>query len=498
MSNFVGLFMLIFGASMFIFGWRQDYIFLTTLSFLPVIYGLTTCLYGLKIAKVLFFPVLYLILLVPLPIGIVDSITLPMRYGVSVVTETILKLLHYPITREGLLLSIGNNELFIGQPCSGFRSLVTMFSAGLIYVFISKIGFPQKSMLVASIIPLALLGNLFRIIILCLITYYFGEAAGQGFFHNFSGIMMVIIITLGLLGLEYCLEKYTPNTSHLPLLPLWRGRRGRKCPPHGGGQGEELSPSGGGAGGGCPSLAGVQGVAIPRPWKGYINKKVYVTNALLLFTIIFCFGFSGTNVIKTKYVSQDILSRLEIPYEIREWKGKDVLDDWNLDDNTYKLIEHSINREYKNKNEENIYFTVVDAGNFHNPKICANCSGFKTKDRENAEFHIISPAQAESRALKARAFYAYKEVGNNADNYEGYLITYWVCINKERANWLEEKVKELWFAFFNNERINLMVRVDVPCKEGGIETALQLAGKFINDLALTIPLETSEYIFGKY
>src|SRR3990167_5513803 len=249
----------------------------------------------------------------------------------------------------------------------------------------------------------------------------------------------------------------------------------------------------------------------PRPWweglgegselirnKGYINKKVYVTNAILLFTIIFCFGFSGTETIKTKYVSQDILSRLEIPYEIREWKGKDVLNDWNLDDNTYKLIEHSINREYKNKNEENIYFTVVDAGNFHNPKICANCSGFKIKDRENAEFHIISPAQAESRALKARAFYAYKEVDNNADNYDGYLITYWVCINKKHANWLEEKVKELWFAFFNNERINLMIRVDVPCKEGGIETALQLAGKFITDLARSIPLETSEYIFGKY
>ena len=162
-------------------------------------------------------------------------------------------------------------------------------------------------------------------------------------------------------------------------VPLWRGVQGVAV----------------------PRWRGVQGVAIPRPWKGYINKKVYVTNALLLFTIIFCFGFSGTNVIKTKYVSQDILSRLEIPYEIREWKGKDVLDDWNLDDNTYKLIEHSINREYKNKNEENIYFTVVDAGNFHNPKICANCSGFKTKDRENAEFHIISPAQAESRALKA-------------------------------------------------------------------------------------------------
>ncbi len=505
-SNFVGLFMLVFGASMFIFGWRQDYIFFTSLSLLLVIYGLTICLYGLKTTKVLFFPILYLILLVPIPIGIIDSITLPMRYGVSVVTEIILKLLLYPITREGLLLSIGNNELFIGQPCSGFRSLITMFSAGLIYVFISKTGFPQKSMLVASIIPLALLGNLFRIIILCLITYHFGEAAGQGFFHNFSGIMMIVLITVGLIGLEYCLEKYTPNTSHL------------LSPPHGGGQGEEMSPSGGGAGGvniprpHSPPHGIGQGEEpfFPRPWweglgegdelirnKGYINKKVYVTNALLLFTIIFCFGFSGTKTLKTKYVSQDILSRLEIPYEIREWKGKDVVEDWNLDDNTYKLIEHSINREYKNKNDENIYFTVVDAGNFHNPKICANCSGFKTKDRENAEFHIISSAQAESSALKARAFYAYKEVGNNANNYDGYLITYWVCINKKHANWLEEKVKELWFAFFNNERINLMVRVDVPCKEGGIETALQLAGKFITDLSRTIPLETSEYLFGK-
>ena len=243
-SNFVGLFMLVFGASMFIFGWRQDYIFFTTLSLLPALYGLISCLYGFSITKVLSFPILYLILLVPIPIGIIDSITLPMRYGVSVVTEVILKLFHYPITREGLLLSIGNNELFIGQPCSGFRSLITMFSAGLVYVFISKTGFPQKSMLVASIIPLALLGNLFRIIILCFITYYFGEAAGQGFFHNFSGIMIVILITVGMLGLEYLLGKYTPNTSH---------------------------PS--------PQIFIKQ-----TENKAYINKKVYVTNAVLLFT----------------------------------------------------------------------------------------------------------------------------------------------------------------------------------------------------------------------
>jgi hypothetical protein len=64
-SNFFGLFMLVFGASMFIFGWRRDSLFIATLSLLPVLYGLISCLYGLKLTKVLFFPILYLILLAP-------------------------------------------------------------------------------------------------------------------------------------------------------------------------------------------------------------------------------------------------------------------------------------------------------------------------------------------------------------------------------------------------------------------------------------------------
>ena len=62
-------------------------------------------------------PLLYLLLLVPIPIGIIDDITLPLRYGISVVTEVALKSFHYPVGRKGLLLFIGDNELFMGQPC---------------------------------------------------------------------------------------------------------------------------------------------------------------------------------------------------------------------------------------------------------------------------------------------------------------------------------------------------------------------------------------------
>jgi len=206
-NNLLSFSLLVFGVLMFILGWREDYLFISTLSMVPLLYGLISYLYGMNVAGALSFPILYLLLLVPPPFGILDSITLPMRHGISVVTETILSLFNYPIKREGLLLTIGYHDIFMGQPCSGFRSLITMFSLVLVYIYVSKAGLAKKLILTSFIIPIALLGNLIRVITLCLITFYFGDEAGQGFFHNFSGIVIFIITILGVMGVESIIDK---------------------------------------------------------------------------------------------------------------------------------------------------------------------------------------------------------------------------------------------------------------------------------------------------
>lgn len=208
-----GLPILLFGILMFVFGWRQIYHLISILSLIPVLTGLIIYLYGTRVMKVLWFPVVYLLLLVPPPLGILDSITLPMRHGISSATEILLELAQYPISRDGLLLTIGYNDIYMGQPCSGFRSLITLLSLGLVYVYISKISIPKKFILSAFIVPLALFGNLIRVITLCLITFYFGEEAGQGFFHNFSGIVMFIITIIGLMSIESLLEKMSTSES---------------------------------------------------------------------------------------------------------------------------------------------------------------------------------------------------------------------------------------------------------------------------------------------
>lgn len=206
-KSFFRFLILLIGILMFIFSSWQDYFFIIALSLIPLLFGLVSFLYGREVTKILTFPILYILLLVPPPLGVLDSITLPMRHGSSFLTEKILSFLNYPITREGLLLTIGYNDIFMGQPCSGFRSLITMFSLVLVYVYISKGSLNKKLILTSFIIPFTLIGNLIRVITLCLITFYFGEEVGQGFFHNFSGIMVFVITILGVIGFESILDR---------------------------------------------------------------------------------------------------------------------------------------------------------------------------------------------------------------------------------------------------------------------------------------------------
>ncbi|VAX35655.1 hypothetical protein MNBD_UNCLBAC01-1740 [hydrothermal vent metagenome] len=203
----VSFLLLTFSLLLFIIGWREEYLFIQTITLIPLLFSLTTFLYNKRLTRTLIFPFCYLLLLIPIPIGILDNITLPMRHIISVLSANILTALNYPITREGLLITMGNHEIFMGAPCSGFRSLITMLSLGLVYIYFNKSKLWKNALLVFLIIPFSLFGNLIRVLALCLITYYFGEEAGKGFFHNFSGFVVFFIMISCLMLSEKLLNK---------------------------------------------------------------------------------------------------------------------------------------------------------------------------------------------------------------------------------------------------------------------------------------------------
>lgn len=211
-QTLIGFCLFFFGLLMFIFGWRLEYLLVSTLSLIPLLMGLVVYLYGLKMARALLFPILYLLLLVPPPLGVLDSVTIPMRYGVSTVATEILKIFQFPVIRNGLLMSIGGKEVFMGPACSGFRSLITMISLGAVYAYISKGSKLHKWILLSLVIPLALLGNLIRVTGMCLVTFYLGEAAG-GKFHDYGGFVIFIVLILGLVGLDDLLNRRSRSKS---------------------------------------------------------------------------------------------------------------------------------------------------------------------------------------------------------------------------------------------------------------------------------------------
>ncbi len=206
-KDFWPLFWLVSGLSLFIFAWKQDYLFLSTLSLIPVLCGLTYYFYGKKVFQAAIFPIFYLLFLVPPPLGILDEITVPMRYGVSIVAVFLLKMLGYPASREGLMLSIGPQDVFMGPACSGFRSLITLASLASAYIYLSKGSLSKKMGMIAAIVPLAFLGNLTRVVSVCVVTYYLGESKGQYFFHDMSGFVMFGVMVGGLFAIETFFEK---------------------------------------------------------------------------------------------------------------------------------------------------------------------------------------------------------------------------------------------------------------------------------------------------
>ena len=163
---------------------------------LVVLYSLI----GLEALKRLWFPLFYLAFIFPPPESIVAMATVPMKIWLSHAAIGFLRIFDYPIGGEGVRIYIGQYELLVAAACSGINSIVSLIAISLFYIYMRhQADWRYAMFLVLLIIPVALVANFFRVLILILLTYHAGEAAAQGFLHNFAGIAMFAIALLTIL-----------------------------------------------------------------------------------------------------------------------------------------------------------------------------------------------------------------------------------------------------------------------------------------------------------
>ena len=175
---------------------------------------------GAQVVKNLWFPILYIGFIFPPPETLVAAVTVPMKMWLSIAAIRFLDLFGYPIGGEGVRIFIGQYELLVAAACAGINSIVSLSSISLFYIYVRhQANWRYAAILILFIVPIALLANFVRVLILILLTYHAGEAAAQGFLHNFAGIVMFAIAIAAVFGLDSALKPIfdrasSTNTRH--------------------------------------------------------------------------------------------------------------------------------------------------------------------------------------------------------------------------------------------------------------------------------------------
>lgn len=203
----IGIPLLLLSLVVYIGGRIFDFISIETAGLVGTIVTTGYIYVGGRALRATWFPVLWLFFLVPPPGWMVDKLTAPLKEFVSYGATHFLLLFDYPIIRQGVTLFVGPYQLLVEDACSGLRSLSSLIVVTLLYIYIkNKPSWAYSLLVVLWIIPVAVTANIIRIMILVLITYYWGDAAAQSFLHNTAGVVMFVVALLGVFAVDWLFE----------------------------------------------------------------------------------------------------------------------------------------------------------------------------------------------------------------------------------------------------------------------------------------------------
>jgi len=167
---------------------------------------------GWQALKSVWFPIFYLGFAVPLPESLVAALTNPLKIWIS---DSVVSLLHavgYPIASAGVTIQIGQYQLLVAAACAGLNSLITLSALALFYVYLThRANWRYMAILIMAAVPVAIFSNLVRVLILILLTFHAGEAAAQGFLHNFAGMTTFAIALVTIYVMDLVLQKTLPS-----------------------------------------------------------------------------------------------------------------------------------------------------------------------------------------------------------------------------------------------------------------------------------------------
>ncbi len=106
------------------------------------------------------------------------------------------------------MLTVGQYQLMVADACSGLNTMFSLSALGMLYMYMTaRASLLHNAIMLASILPIAFIANVIRVLVLILITYHFGDEAGQGYLHGSAGIVLLLVALTALFVLDSLLAR---------------------------------------------------------------------------------------------------------------------------------------------------------------------------------------------------------------------------------------------------------------------------------------------------
>jgi exosortase len=177
---------------------RWQSFFVVALALIMLLIGILLYLEGWSRLKYLLFPLLFLGFMVPLPF--VDLASPWLESFTAQSAAALVRLFGISAAQQGGEITLPSTTITVGAPCSGLRSLVTMVTVAVGWVYLLEGPLAGKALMLGAVVPLVALSNVLRIAILLGVAMVFGEEAALSYYHDWSSpILFLMALALFLL-----------------------------------------------------------------------------------------------------------------------------------------------------------------------------------------------------------------------------------------------------------------------------------------------------------
>jgi len=215
----IGTGLLAASALLYTFTWtfpsatENDRLALTTLSLIVAWGGAFVLCYGLGAARRARFPLLFLLLMVPIPESLLNRVVALLRAGSTEISYAILELLGVPFLRTGFVFVFPTFAVEVAEECSGIRSSLGLLVVSLLagHLFLRPAW--TKAVLTLATVPRLIVKNGARIVTLSLLSMYVDPGFLTGSLHRRGGFVFALVALALLAGLLWFLQSAERRTQ---------------------------------------------------------------------------------------------------------------------------------------------------------------------------------------------------------------------------------------------------------------------------------------------